>query len=119
MNTTWKSVAFGALTLLSLGVGAQAGEGIRIRAGDPSFERAGFYDDCSRRRYIRAPDRDDCRRTRYGRRWRHDYNWDPFLGIHPIFARLYGSAYYDCRIVVTRRVNAWGALVVWRERICD
>ncbi len=50
MSKSWKSVAFGALALVSLGVGAQAGEGIRIRAGDPSFEHAGFYDDCSRRR---------------------------------------------------------------------
>ena len=119
MNTSLKIVVFGALALLSFGSGAQAGEGIRSRAGDPSFERAGFYDDCSRRRYIRAPDRDDCRPYRYRWRWRHNYSWDPFLWNHPIFAGLYGSAYDDCRIVITRRANAWGALVVRRERICD
>jgi hypothetical protein len=119
MSKSWKSVALGALALVSFGGGAQAGEGIRIRAGDPSYQHAGFYDDCSRRRYIRAPDRDDCRPIRSGQRWRHDYSWDSFRWNHPIFARLYGRDYYDCRIVVTRRVNAWGALVVRRERICD
>jgi hypothetical protein len=96
-----------------------AGQGTTIRAGDYSSQRAGFYDDCSRRRYIRAPDGDDCRPSRYGRRWRHEYNWDPFRWNHPIFARLYWRDYDDCRIVITRRVNARGALVVRRERICD
>ena len=108
MSTRWKSAILGALALLSLGSGAQAGNGITIRAGDHAYQRGGFYDDCRSRRYIRAPDAGDCRP---GRRWRF---WD-----HPVFAWRHWRDYDGCRIVITRRVSAWGDLIVQRANICD
>jgi hypothetical protein len=117
MSISWKSAALGAVALLSLGSGAQSsGEGITIRASEHAYQRAGFYDDCRRRRYIRAPDADDCRP---GRRGRNGHIWDGRWN-HPIFAWLHWRDYYDdCRIVLTRRVSARGDLIVQRARICE
>ena len=114
MSISWKSAALGAVALLSLGNDAQSGEGISIRSSEHAYQRAGFYDDCRSRRYIRAPDAEDCRP---GRRWHNRHIWDGRW--NPVFAWLHWRDHNDCRIVITRRVSAWGDLIVQRATICE
>lgn len=37
----------------------------------------------------------------------------------PVYARPHGDDEDECRVVVKRRVNAWGDLVVRKTRVCD
>ncbi len=113
MNTLRKIAVPGLLAFLALSGSAQAGEiKITIRTSDPSAPRAASYDECSSRRYIRAPDADDCRPSGSRHRW-HRSSW-----YAPVAARRDWYDHDDCRIVITRRVNAWGDLIEKRKKIC-
>ncbi len=120
MNTALRKAALSAIALLGLGGMAQAG-GIDVvaRRDPPSYERPRFADDCRDRRYIRAPDWDDCRVAgSYHRPWR---GWRPWGYRHhrvPVAAWPYWRDGDDCRIVVTRRENPWGEVIVKRTKIC-
>lgn len=57
-------------------------------------------------------------RERDHRHWRFGHDWGPGRG-RPVFARPGWDRYEEeCRVVVKRRTNPWGGVVVQRTRIC-
>ncbi|HEV2557346.1 MAG TPA: hypothetical protein VGU45_01845 [Microvirga sp.] len=115
--------ALGVVAAVMLGGAAQASDlSITIRTGEAGAHRfvADHDDDgygrehrwSERRRF----DRDDDRFDRFERRGARD--WAPAYG-RPVFARGgWDPRHEDCRIIVKRRVNPWGDVVVKRTKIC-
>jgi hypothetical protein len=124
MDLALKKAALGVLALLALAGAARASEwNTSLRTADygahlqfigdddddddgDRFERRRYrYDE--RRYWQRHPDR------YYGRPV-PDY---PYWG-RPVFARP-GWGQGECRIIVKRRMNEWGDVVIRRIKICD
>lgn len=119
MDVGLRNAGLGALALLAVGGAARAGEvDVAVQAGRHFYERSGFGDDCARRRYIRAPDPGECRVGSYGRPWRNRLHWRSHGWPYPAAAWPSGRDLDDCRIVVTRRANPWGDLIVKHTKIC-
>ena len=114
-------LAIGTLAAVALAGPALAQDvSISIRTQDHAYQPVGFYDDCRDRRYIRAPDRDDeCGDRYYGRPVRERPHWDRHPWHRPVGGRPHWRDDEDCRIIVKRRVNAWGDLVERRIKVCD
>jgi hypothetical protein len=114
-------LATGALAAVALAGHALAQDiSISIRTPDRGYELVGFYDDCRDRRYIRAPDRDEeCAGRYYGRPVPDRPHWDRHPWHRPISGRPHWRDDEDCRIIIKRRVNAWGDVVVRRIKVCD
>jgi hypothetical protein len=126
MRFPLKTLALSALTVLGLGTAAQATDiSISIRSDGlrqvADWERAGprrgFHEDGygHGRRFI------DERRERRG----HGYDDDGFRSFPErrsftrVVDRRHGWGHEECRVIVKRRVNPWGDLVVKRIKICD
>ena len=121
MHCTLKNLALGTLTALAFASPALTQDvSISIRTQDRAYQPVGFYDDCRDRRYIRAPDHDDeCGDRYYGRPVRERPHWDQHPWHHPVGGRPHWRDDEDCRIIIKRRVNAWGDLVERRIKVCD
>ena len=120
MNSALRNAGLGILALLSLGGAARAG-GVDavVRTGGPFYEHPRFADDCRDRRYFRAPDRDDpCFAGSYHRPWRGWRPWEHRPWRTPVAAWPRWRDAEDCRVVVTRRENPWGEVIVRRSKIC-
>jgi hypothetical protein len=111
--------ALGVVAAAMLGGAAQASDlSITIRTGEAGAhrfvaDRDDGYDREHRWSERRRFDHDDDRFERRGAR-----DWAPPYG-RPVFARGgWDPRHEDCRIIVKRRVNPWGDVVVKRTKIC-
>jgi hypothetical protein len=125
MTPTIAKTALGALAALALGSAAEAADvDITARAGEyGSYYR--FADDEGRegrdddgfRRHGRIEERGSFHEP--GRFYGRPLAEWPAAG-RPVFARPgWGRHEDDCRLIVKRRVNRWGDLIVRRVRVCD
>ncbi len=120
-----RKAVLGAVAALALGSVAQAADfNITVRMGEYG----------SHHRFVDGDDGEDGfddRLRRPGRveqrerfrdsdiRSRHDRDWPPAMG-RPVFARPgWGRHFEECRVIVKRRMDRWGDVVVRRIRICD
>ena len=130
MRFPLKTLALSALTVLGLGTAAQAtdisiqirGDGFRqVSDWDHPGPRRRFQDDGfgHDRRFIEE------RRERRGYGYGHGYDDDGYRSFpeRRSFTRVVGGrhgwGHEECRVIVKRRVNPWGDLVVKRIKICD
>jgi hypothetical protein len=130
-----KTLALAGLAALTLGTAASAAE-ISITVRDSwqrvsdhrggfergGWERGGFDEERRPRRFIEE------RRERFDHSPRYGYDDDGFRSFperrrwNPVAERHgfdRGWHHRDCRVIVKRRVNPWGDLVVKRIKICD
>jgi hypothetical protein len=100
----------GATTALMLGGAVQASEvNISISSDRGSYRSVGYYGDdygYGERRYIRAP-------SDYGY-----HHGDRYYG-RPVAARPHWYGHDDCRLIIKKRVDPWGNMVVTRIKRCD
>lgn len=115
MNQSVMKVAMGAVAALMISGAAQATEvNISIRTNSDSHRQVRHYDgnDYAERRYVH--DRSD-----YGYR-----DPDRYYG-RPVYERhrpVYGHSHWrhdDCRLIIKKRVDHWGDVVVKRVKVCD
>ncbi len=120
MHRILTKLAIGTLAAVALVGPALAQDvSISIRTENRAYQPVGFYDDCRDRRYIRAPDRDDeCGDRYYGRPVRERPHWDRHPWHRPVGGRPHWRDDEECRIIIKRRVNAWGDLVERRIKVC-
>ncbi len=120
MSRTLTKAVVGIMTALMLGGAAQAGEvNITINTGSNAYKPVRYdRDDCRDRRYIRAPDYDDeCAGDYYRRPIPERPYWERHRWSRPVYDRPH---WYDddCRLVIKRRVNEWGEMVVESIKVC-
>jgi hypothetical protein len=127
MTSTIAKTALGAFAALALGSAARAADvDINVRAeeygsyhrlvgdddrdgDDDGWRRHGGFEERGERGLARE------RGRFYGR---PVPDW-PMMG-RPVYARPgWGRHEDDCRLIVKRRVNRWGDLVIRRIRVCD
>lgn len=110
-------IALGAVAALALAGSAQAADvDVSVRVGEVgSYHRSADFDRGDRDDF-RRPDRME-RHDRVERR-EHFREPDRFYG-RPVFAgRGWGRHDEECRVIIKRRVNPWGDVIVRRTRVC-
>jgi hypothetical protein len=125
MRFGWIAAGLGFAAALAVGGAAQAADvQVSVRVGEPSWPRpVADYDDGEDDRFVpeahqyraypgAGPDRFDERPFERPR-------WRPPVYARPVFGRPGWEAPEECRLIIKRRVNPWGEVVVRRIKICE
>lgn len=130
MRSPLKTLALSALAVLALGGAAQAADvtvTVRgdsyVRVSDHRGFEGGYGRGFEERRYGHGRGYDDDGfRSFPERRWNRVVEtrggWDHGRGDHGRWGHG-GFGRGDCRVIIRRRVNPWGDVVVKKTRICD
>ena len=133
MNVVWKTALAAGIALAAVTGGAQAadigyyrgvdGDGYATSRADRDDDRFDDREDLG----IRVVERRERLEERFERHHpgdRYDNrpirrpDWDRPSWHRPVYGGPRWSRYDDCRVVITRRVNRWGEMVVSRKHVC-
>ena len=115
----------GFAAAMALGSAAQAADvQVSVRVGEPGWHRpVADYDVGEEDRF--APEANEYRAypgagpDRYERPFAERHRWHPPVYARPVLGRPGWEAPEECRLIIKRRVNPWGELVVRRIKICE
>ena len=116
MNVVWKTALAAGIAVAAMAGGAQAADFGEYRgiAGN-SYETSRSFS--GRDRFVDEDDDVGLQVAERIERHRRP-GWDRHPPGRPYYGRPGWGRHDDCRVIVTRRINRWGEMVIRRARVC-